>query len=1215
MANDLRQPLPKGYDFNVNDNKSIHIKGIDLIGRGGSCLVYKGIRRQEEAGTIIESTVIIKEFYPIGVNLERTKDNSLRLVNAADSESFDSLKKNFLEGNEKHSRFFETYKAQILPQVIEYKEQNGTVYAVFNASKGKVLTDINFSTLTLFRIASIMESVCNAIQLIHVKSCLYLDCKSDNFFFYGTQDDLQWKVYIFDFNTVIPLKTIRHGTYVFCSASEGWVPPEQCLIMDKKTGFSSYAEPNHMGYHTDIYSIGVLFFWLLTQRKPSADDINKIIDGKFDWEKESKYCTGLNPGTMSVIQEIGEKTLQPLFEVREKSFPNAYSIREKLIPKFQALHGLTAGISDNQHYKPIVDIVDEVADSASVMQAKIDQLNELIQDGFDQLKSPNYFALPENEYIYADHNRFLYNLEGSDFIGRTEEMEYLLRMCLECNYRFCWTAICGCKGIGKSRLVYELSKKMKDYQWETFFTAYSGINISNIKDTINSLKTNILICLDNVKGEMGEVIELINYFSEIRENINYKIRLIIVDQDLESEYISFSNVSLFHYVEKEMLNYKFVTKDGYIQLGLLDEEQTRSIIQDFALKVEEVELSDEAKDSILEYVKKIDTFYRPIYVLYSTDAWCKNQDPRKWDINDAVKIQVNNWFDNVTKWIKRSCESDYDRNRMINAFSYVITFSSFSGKLELTVMDEMLKKWYDTDSNDNRFLWLLIMTGIYSDNRLTIDLPELMKMYISLCFINSLTKCRAVSFIDLVIEQSQEKGLKYGFDICEEYDEDLIAPSNMSIFQYLLSLKDEYKGINEEGALNRIIDIYHKKRSFIFDDKNSVDYTGDYIFDWKCGRGKKITSCDFIYEGEWNKNLYNGKGKLIESNGNIYEGLFKNGKFNGMGKMIWIDGNKYEGTWKDGYMDGKGVVTFSEGNRYRRYEGEFEKHLFNGKGKLTFSNGNTYEGTFDKSNYIKWGRLILKDGRILEGGWYKESFYSFIISDRDLFNNNKDLTYSNGKIEYPISVSNEDTLLARIAVKTSDTLDEKTWGPERKCFSLSERANYTVFNSITDNPFFGDERSFVRIGEIKKEETVLDTEVEIVRGRQYLVVIYVHNNASSNLNPLGKGIARGVKVAIDYQSQITLKEGGTIKATIISTSTNPKEVWSCVKLSTSEKEVNLRYILASARLINNFALNKSIFSTSIFTKEGAYLGCNKRTGQIPGGDPFDAIVGFVLQAE
>ena len=1189
MANDLRQPLPKGYDFNVNDDKSIHIKGIDLIGRGGSCLVYKGIRRQEEAGTVIESTVIIKEFYPIGVNLERMKDNSLRLVNAADSESFDSLKKNFLEGNEKHSRFFETYKAQILPQVIEYKEQNGTVYAVFNASKGKVLTDINFSTLTLFRIASIMESVCNAIQMIHAQSCLYLDCKSDNFFFYGTQDDLQWKVYIFDFNTVIPLKTIKNGTYAFCSASEGWVPPEQYLIMDKKTGFSSYAEPNHMGYHTDIYSIGVLFFWLLTQRKPSADDINKIIDEKFDWEKESKYCTGLNPGTMNVIQEIGETTLQPLFEVREKSFPNEYSIREKLIPKFQALHGLTAGISDNQHYKPIVDIVDEVADSTSIMQSKIDQLNELIQDGFGQLNSTNFFALPENEYIYADHNRFLYNLEGPSFIGRSEEMEYLLRMCLDCNYRFCWTAIFGCIGIGKSRLVYELSKKMKDYQWETFFTAYSGININNIKNTINSLKTNILICLDNVKGEMREVIELINFFSEIRKNINYKIRLIIVDQDVENEYLSFSNASLSHYVEKDMINYKFVTKDGYIQLGSLDEEQTRSIIQDFALKVEEVELSDETKDSILEYVKKIDTFYRPIYVLFSTDAWCRNQDASKWDIIDAVKMMINNWFDNVTKWIKRSCESDYDRNRMINAFRYVISFYSFSGKTELTVMDEMIKNWYDIDSNDNRFLWLLQMTGVYTDNTLTIELPERIKMYICLSYINSLSKNRAVSFIDQVIKNSKEKGLKYGFEICEEYYEELITPSNMSIFQYLLSCKDEFKDLIEKVALNRIIDIYNNERENIFKDKNRIGYTGDYIFNWRCGKGKNITDDNSFFEGEFNKDLYNGKGKFVRANGNVYEGVFANGKYNGMGSLLWAKGTKYEGTWKNGYMDGKG--------------------------KYTYSSGNVYEGYFEKSKYISYGRLTLKDGRFFEGRWENKVFCSLIISDRDLINDYENLTYSNGKIEYPISVKNEDTLLARIVVKTSDTLDEKTWGPERKWFSQSGRADYSVFNSITDNPFLGDERHFIRIGEIKKDGTILDTEAEIVRGKQYLVAIYVHNSANSLLNTKGAVIARGVRLITNFQGSITSEKGGSIKATIISTNTIPKEVWSSVKLYTLEKEVSLRYVLGSARIINHGRLNKVCLPQSLFSKDGAYLGFNKFSGVIPGGDLYDVIVAYVLEAE
>ena len=45
------------------------------------------------------------------------------------------------------------------------------------------------------------------------------------------------------------------------------------------------------------------------------------------------------------------------------------------------------------------------------------------------------------------------------------------------------------------------------------------------------------------------------------------------------------------------------------------------------------------------------------------------------------------------------------------------------------------------------------------------------------------------------------------------------------------------------------------------------------------------------------------------------------------------------------------------------------------------------------------------------------------------------------------------------------------WGPERTTFTMESPATYPTFNSITDNPTIGDERNFVRIGEIDAATT------------------------------------------------------------------------------------------------------------------------------------------------
>ena len=60
------------------------------------------------------------------------------------------------------------------------------------------------------------------------------------------------------------------------------------------------------------------------------------------------------------------------------------------------------------------------------------------------------------------------------------------------------------------------------------------------------------------------------------------------------------------------------------------------------------------------------------------------------------------------------------------------------------------------------------------------------------------------------------------------------------------------------------------------------------------------------------------------------------------------------------------------------------------------------------------------------------------------------------------------------------------FGPERKTYTWENRAPYAVFNSITDNPYCGDERYFVKIREyIDGQETSFTTSLKIERGREY----------------------------------------------------------------------------------------------------------------------------------
>lgn len=192
------------------------------------------------------------------------------------------------------------------------------------------------------------------------------------------------------------------------------------------------------------------------------------------------------------------------------------------------------------------------------------------------------------------------------------------------------------------------------------------------------------------------------------------------------------------------------------------------------------------------------------------------------------------------------------------------------------------------------------------------------------------------------------------------------------------------------------------------------------------------------------------------------------------------------------------------------------------------------------------------------------------------------------------------------------------WGPERTTFTMEKPATYPVFNSITNNPTIGDERDFVRVGEINADVTKMSNEVTIVPGRQYLVYIYFHNNASSTFNDAEhdhSGVALRARMSSSFSTVITPDEKGTITATITADNTNPLSVWDEAYMVTSSEKVLLNYVKGSAKIYNNWKANGSIMPSSLFTEQGTLLGLNALNGVIPGCEEYHGVVTYVLQAQ
>ena len=196
------------------------------------------------------------------------------------------------------------------------------------------------------------------------------------------------------------------------------------------------------------------------------------------------------------------------------------------------------------------------------------------------------------------------------------------------------------------------------------------------------------------------------------------------------------------------------------------------------------------------------------------------------------------------------------------------------------------------------------------------------------------------------------------------------------------------------------------------------------------------------------------------------------------------------------------------------------------------------------------------------------------------------------------------------------------WGPERPTYTNDAPASYATFNSIIDNAAVGDERNFVRVREAGTTVPYEDT-IEVVPGKEYEVYIYYHNNAASNTNSTGFGMATGTRIASAYPTILNVGDKGKISGTITWSYVTPEKpndpetgkVWDEAYLTTNTDGVVMRYKTGTATIHNGGAANGSVLSTALFTENGTLIGYNKLAGTIPGCAEYSGYITYILVAE
>ena len=175
------------------------------------------------------------------------------------------------------------------------------------------------------------------------------------------------------------------------------------------------------------------------------------------------------------------------------------------------------------------------------------------------------------------------------------------------------------------------------------------------------------------------------------------------------------------------------------------------------------------------------------------------------------------------------------------------------------------------------------------------------------------------------------------------------------------------------------------------------------------------------------------------------------------------------------------------------------------------------------------------------------------------------------------------------------------WGPERPTYTMAHPADHVTFNSITDNPNYGDEREFVTIQDVTAG-TKLKSTATLTPGHEYMVQVYVHNNAASNLNASGVGIAKDVMVRAALPASVNGSD--TVDGFVAASNAKPKNVYDSATLK-SQGKVDLQFVSGSAMLHTNrqqTKLSDKVITTGVKVGDkdlsGSWRGCLDFAGAV-----------------
>lgn len=212
------------------------------IGEGGFGITYKCY--DMTLGVI----VAVKEFYPAGLVNRTPGQKNVGLMSGDRKKKYGIQIQRFLMEAQSIAKFG---KAKDIVNVYDYFEENNTAYIIMEYVDEMLLKDrLALGKIEPDEAELILDRLVDGVKKIHAQGIIHRDISPDNVFI--SKDNA---IKIFDFGAA-RLNDGDKGLTGEKVIKVGYSAPEQ------------YRENGKQGYFTDIYSIGAIYYEMLTGEKP-----------------------------------------------------------------------------------------------------------------------------------------------------------------------------------------------------------------------------------------------------------------------------------------------------------------------------------------------------------------------------------------------------------------------------------------------------------------------------------------------------------------------------------------------------------------------------------------------------------------------------------------------------------------------------------------------------------------------------------------------------------------------------------------------------------------------------------------------------------------------------------------------------------------------------------------------------------------------------------